>query len=100
MHLIAEGEVTICEENKGQKLELATLGAGEFFGDISLFDTGPCSAHVITTIPSIFIKITQLNLNVLKVDRPAAVAGFLRNLAHAMVRRIRMDNRKYEKTVR
>ncbi len=100
MYLIAEGEVAIFQNTGGVKIALATLGAGEFFGDISLFDSGPCSADAVAAIPSIFIRITQSDLNGLKDDHPAAVAGFLRNLAHAMVRRIRLDNRRFEKTVR
>lgn len=100
MHLIVEGEVRVCQREGDAETELATLEAGEFFGDISLFDAEPCSADVITSMPSIFMKITQLSLIDLKKDRPAAVAGFLRNLANAMVRRIRLDNRRLQETLR
>lgn len=100
MHLIVEGEVRVCQKEGETETELATLEAGEFFGDISLFDADPCSADFLTNMPSIFMKITQLSLIDLNKERPAAVAGFLRNLSNAMVRRIRLDNRRFQEAMR
>src|SRR5581483_1223727 len=44
MYLILEGEVRVRQIISGKETVLATMLAGEFFGDISLFDHGPRSA--------------------------------------------------------
>ena len=40
---------------------LATLGTGEFFGDIAIFDQGPRSADVVANRDSTLGKITVEN---------------------------------------
>ena len=44
-HIILSGEVEVAAHSKsGEKVVLATLGAGEFFGEISVIDGGKHSA--------------------------------------------------------
>jgi CRP/FNR family cyclic AMP-dependent transcriptional regulator len=47
--LICEGKVAVVKENRlGEAKELQTLGPGKFFGEVSFFDNGPCSASIVT----------------------------------------------------
>ena len=59
MYLILEGEFRVRVCNGDKETILATLGAGEFFGDISLFDHGPRSADVVSNMDGVLLKITS-----------------------------------------
>jgi uncharacterized membrane protein len=46
-YLILEGQLGVsCPDENGKELKLATLRAGDFFGEISLLDGGPRAANV------------------------------------------------------
>ncbi len=55
MYLILEGELRVRLQTGGRETILATLGPGDFFGDISLFDHGPRSADVVANVDSTVI---------------------------------------------
>jgi CRP/FNR family cyclic AMP-dependent transcriptional regulator len=44
MYVVYEGKVRIYRERDGAKTDLATLGPGDFFGEMALFDDEPRSA--------------------------------------------------------
>ncbi|MBN2042075.1 MAG: cyclic nucleotide-binding domain-containing protein [Spirochaetes bacterium] len=46
MYIILEGKVEITLTNGSQKLNVAVLGKGDFFGEISIFSNRPRSANV------------------------------------------------------
>lgn len=50
LYVILQGKVKIyLADEAGKEIILNTQGAGEYFGEVSLFDDGPRSASVITT---------------------------------------------------
>lgn len=50
LYVILEGKVKVyLADEAGKEVVLNTQGAGEYFGEVSLFDEGPRSASVITT---------------------------------------------------
>jgi hypothetical protein len=57
MYLILEGELR-ARLVAGAEYILATLGPGDFFGEISLFDHGPRSADIIANQDSFLLKIS------------------------------------------
>ena len=57
MYFILEGELRARINVMGNETILATLCAGDFFGDISLFDHGPRSADVVANSDSLVVKI-------------------------------------------
>lgn len=47
LFLITAGRVSVtCPDETGKEVLLATLGPGDFFGDVALFDSGPRTASV------------------------------------------------------
>src|SRR5436309_463343 len=58
MYLILQGELRVRMDVRGKETILATLSAGDFFGDISLFDSGPRSADVVANTDSVVLKIS------------------------------------------
>ena len=60
LYVILEGKVKVYLANEaGKEIVLNTQGAGEYFGEVSLFDEGPRSASVITTEESQFAVLMK-----------------------------------------
>jgi hypothetical protein len=95
MYLILEGEFRVRVHNGDKETILATLGAGEFFGDISLFDQGPRSADVVANTEGLLLKITSDAVRKLAADAPAVALPFLLAVGKTLAARIRSDNKRY-----
>lgn len=95
MYFILQGELRVKMEVMGRETILATLGPGDFFGDISLFDHGARSADVVANTDSTLGKISAAGLDALSREAPEAAAGFLRALGRGLAARIRADNKRF-----
>jgi CRP-like cAMP-binding protein len=73
---------------------LASFGAGDFFGDMALFDNGPRSADVVANVDSSLLKISAVNFYRLVREAPALATPFLQATARTLASRIRADNRR------
>jgi hypothetical protein len=100
MFFIIQGELRVRINVMGKETILATLGPGEFFGDISLFDHGPRSADVVANNDSILLKITAKAFEELSKNAPELATPFLRNIGQTMSARIRADNKRLSDSVR
>lgn len=100
MYLILEGELRVRLNVAGKETILATLGPGEFFGDISLFDHGPRSADVVANVDSVVIKITAKAFDELAQDYPDLATPFLLAIGRTLTARIRADNKRWGDSVR
>jgi CRP-like cAMP-binding protein len=69
--VIVEGEVEVLHDGK----RLATLGPGDFFGEIALIEHGRRTASVVTTAPT-----------TLAVMSPASFAAMRREMAEVALR--------------
>lgn len=58
LYIVAGGQIRVHIERQ----ELAQLGRGEFFGEMSLFDTEPRSASVSAITPATCLELTQSQL--------------------------------------
>lgn len=94
MYVILKGKVRV-ERGDQQKVVLARLETGDFFGDLSLFDGGPRSAAVIAETPCEFMVIAETTLGVLAGDSPRAVIKLLVAIGGALAARLRQGNQKY-----
>jgi len=100
MYFILEGELRVRITVGGKETILATMGVGEFFGDISLFDRGPRAADVVANTDSVLVKISARALDELAKDAPELATPFLRAIGKTLVARIRADNKRFGDSVK
>ena len=99
MYLVLDGELRVRLMIAGKETILATLPAGEFFGEISLFDHGPRSADVIANVDAQLLKISASAFKRLLDDAPDLAAPFLFAIGKTLTARIRADNKRLRESV-
>ncbi|MCC7374888.1 MAG: cyclic nucleotide-binding domain-containing protein [Verrucomicrobiales bacterium] len=94
VYFIIQGKVGI--STKGQVAEsfLVTLGIGDTFGEMSLFDPGPRSADVRAENDVIVLKLTSDALAKVRAEAPVAAGKFLWNMARLLSARVRAMDKK------
>lgn len=95
MYVILRGKVRVTTESAGRKVDLADLGAGDFFGEVSLVDDGPRSADVTALEDCEFLVITRMTLGILAGLQPGAAIHILAAIGRGLVARLREGNQKY-----
>lgn len=99
MYLVLQGELRVRMMIGGKETLLVTLAAGEFFGEISLFDHGPRSADVVANQDSLLLKISAAAFDRLQSGAPELAAPFLFSVCKTLTARIRADNKRYRDSV-
>jgi hypothetical protein len=99
MYLVLEGEVRVRLMVSGKETILTSLGPGEFFGEISLFDHGPRSADVVANQDSTLLKISAGDFQRLATEAPELTTPFLLSMGKTLTQRIRADNKRYRETL-
>jgi hypothetical protein len=99
MYLVLEGELRVRLMIGGKESILTTLGPGEFFGEIALFDRGPRSADVIANKDSLLLKVSTDHFEKLLARAPELAAPFLYSIGKTLVSRIRADNKRFKDSV-
>ena len=94
MYLVMGGELRARMLVGEMESLLATFSAGDFFGDMALFDNGPRSADVVANVDSSLLKISAANFYRLIREAPALATPFLQATARTLSSRIRADNRR------
>jgi CRP-like cAMP-binding protein len=98
MYLVLSGELRTRTVADGVEVAVRTLGVGEFFGAVSLFDRGRRSADVVTTLQSTLLKIPASEFEKFAYEAPDLAAPFLFALAQSVVTRMSAENRRYRDT--
>lgn len=99
MYLILEGELRVRTPSGARESILATLGPGDFFGDISLFDQGPRAADVVANVDSTILKLSASGFEKLAKESPDLATPFLLSTVRTLVARIRADNKRLRDSV-
>jgi hypothetical protein len=99
MFLILDGEVRVRLVIGGKETILTTLAAGEFFGEISLFDDGPRSADIVANRDTVLLRITIENFRRLAKEHPELAAPLLLAIGRTLTSRIRADNKRFRDSV-
>jgi len=60
---------------------LSEIGPGEFFGELSVLDQQPRTAHVITDDPTVCLALASWDLDALLETHPRIAVALLRGLA-------------------
>ncbi len=95
MYVILNGSVRVHSQAGDHEVELATLCAGDFFGELSLVDDGPRSATVDATEETQVLRITRMVVGVLAGVQPSAAIHLLAAIGRSLVNRLRDGNQKY-----
>ena len=79
MYIIAEGEVELfIEETTGEKISLLIARPGDFFGELSLLDSGSRTASARALADVTVLKLSQKNLMRFLESHPVAMFELLR----------------------
>jgi CRP/FNR family cyclic AMP-dependent transcriptional regulator len=93
LYVLASGRVKVCVSSAGGKeLILATLGGGEFFGEMALIDDAPRSANVVAQLPTVAYRIKRGDFEQLLDQHP----GMGRKLLRELSLRLRRANAQME----
>jgi CRP/FNR family cyclic AMP-dependent transcriptional regulator len=86
--VVVDGLVKIMvTSDRGDEMVLATLGAGEILGELSVIDQGPRSASVVAVQPTTTLVVTRTALITAMQHSPALLDALLRMLG-GLVRRL------------
>ncbi len=94
MYLILEGELRVRIMVGDRERILTTLGAGEFFGEIALFDNEPRSADVVANLDSKLLRVSSEAFEQLIERAPELAAPILHAIGKTLAARIRADNKR------
>ncbi len=90
--LIEEGSVRVERQEQGQKVRLAGLGAGEFFGEMSFVDAGPTSASVVAEEPTRLRVIDEATVDRMAKADPSFTGRLFRSIAAILSERLRLTS--------
>ena len=77
LFVIIDGEVRVVRDGE----EIARLGAGDFFGEMSVIDGLPRVAGVVTTTPARCLALASWEFERLVMDHPTIGLAILRGLS-------------------
>jgi len=100
MYMILQGELRVRVMIGQKETILTTLGPGDFFGDISLFDHGPRSADVVANTDSALLKLKSADFQKLCAEVPDVAAPLLVAVGRTLTARIRADNKRLGDSIR
>jgi CRP/FNR family transcriptional regulator, cyclic AMP receptor protein len=85
LHVIRSGRMDIVRESEsGDQIVLASLGPGEFFGELSLFDRGPRSATVIAAEDTRTLSLGRADILDILNRYPEVALAFLGSLCERL----------------
>jgi CRP-like cAMP-binding protein len=99
MFFVLEGELRVRLLIGGKESQIATLQAGDFFGEFCLFDHGPRSADVVANASSQLLVLSASAFYRLAEEAPELAAPFLMAISKTLVSRIRADNRRFQELI-
>jgi len=94
MFFVLDGELRARVTVGDRETILSTFGAGEFFGDIALFDHGPRSADVLANVDSTLLRLSSISFHRLAKEAPSLATPFLQATSRTLASRIRADNKR------
>lgn len=97
LYIVTEGAIDVTKKTKeGGETTVASLGAGEIVGEMSLIDSGLRTATGKTSMDSKLVVITKKSFNEILESDPAIAAKILMELLRVVNRRLRATDKKFE----
>jgi CRP/FNR family transcriptional regulator len=84
LFLVLDGRVHVVRDGE----TLATLGPGEWFGELAVLDRGPRVASVVADVPTRCLAIAAWDAERLFMERPGLTYGVARELATRLRARV------------
>jgi CRP-like cAMP-binding protein len=94
MFLILEGEFRVRTHAAGRETVLATLGIGDFFGDMCLLDRGLRSADVIANTDGVLARISHSSFQHVADEAPDLAAPLALAMGRTLSARIRKADKR------
>jgi CRP/FNR family transcriptional regulator, cyclic AMP receptor protein len=79
-YVIVQGEARVRQHARS----IATLGPGDFFGEVALLDGGPRTADVVATTPVTAIRIFKRSFDAMVAEEPGVAAKILAVVARRL----------------
>lgn len=90
LFILEWGQIEISRQGeRGKRQQIAVLGPGEYFGEISLLDDHPRTASAIALTPSRVYLLYKTELDALLEGAPHAGAAIMAHLAEVLASRLR-----------
>ena len=99
IYFILSGELRARTIMDGKETILATLGVGDYFGEISLLDHGPRSADVLANSDSVLLKLSYVAFQKLSRKAPQLALHFMCGLSRATAGKIRLLTKRYQDSI-
>jgi hypothetical protein len=99
LYMVLEGELRVRMMVDGKKTVLATLQAGELFGEMSLFDSGPRSTDVIANQDSVLLRASNESIERMMACAPDVAAPLFWGICKTLAARVRADNKRYRESI-
>jgi len=97
MYIILAGVARVRKMIGGREDVLATLSAGEMFGEMSLFDAEKRSADVVANSEGVLLRLSEDVMREMVDKQAEVVVPFLVEVAKKLADRIRADNERHKK---
>lgn len=82
LYIIASGRVKVCLPSlSGREVILATLGPGQFFGEMALLDDAPRSASVVAQLATVCLHLHREDFSRLLDESPRIARTLLKELS-------------------
>ena len=94
IYAIVEGDVRVVVGSGDQATEVARLGAGTFFGEMSFLSHATTSANIIADGTVEIMCVTQRNILGMMEKDPGFAGRFYRSLACTLAERLRRSNQR------
>ena len=93
MYFVRDGSLAIVKGiTGGVEQVVARIGAGEFVGEMALFDRRPRSATIRAETATELLVLDRKSVHALITKSPGAASAFLRALSEEFIARLRRSN--------
>ena len=96
LYVVLKGKVDICKKTVKDEIVIATMGPGDFFGELSLIDSAPRSATARVVADSEMVAITKKVFDDMLNADPKITAKLLIEFLRTAASRLRETDKKFE----
>jgi CRP-like cAMP-binding protein len=101
LYIVESGKVVISKHVNGQTdIVLTRFSAGDFFGEMGLFDAAPRSASAYAELDTILWRLERGVFNEILIDRPEIGARICYRLVMVFIQRLRITNDQAREAIR